>query len=366
MTVDRDLLDALRATARRFAEREVVPMVGTELRDGDLAQVPALLAKAASIGLLAAPGFDVGESGIGIWAASGGADGDEVSAALLEEVAVECAGFAACLHHAGLAQAELGGAGEGAWPTGAVGLFDRGWRAGWQAFLHPPVGAVRLCAGRLSGAVGPVPSAPGTAAFVIYAAGPEGWQRALVMRDAAGLVCADAGPRTGLAALDMVGLGFPGAGVAISRQLHPRPPVEYVRRLCLGLAAIALGNARGGLRASQRYAEERHQGGSAIGRYATVRLLIGESRARLAAASAHLAAAAAPGPAAAWRAVAARLQVPTQCLRAVSACLQVLGGYGYIEDYRLEKRLRDAMTLAGSGIDANALRLMCAEPPEIG
>lgn len=364
MTVDSYLMEALRATARRFAERKVADMVGTELRDGDLSRVPDLMAEATSIGLLPATECGAEEDRTGIWANLSEPHGDPVSVALLEEIAVECAGFAACLHHAGLGLAELDGRVDEDAPISTVGLFAASWRPDWPSLYHPPAGVARLFEGSLTGAVGPVPAAPGSAAFIIYAAGPDGWRRAWVKRDSAGLDCTDAGQRTGLAALALVDLEFSDVEVNGSRELAPRQPVEYVRRLCLGLAAIALGNARGALRTAERYATERYQGGGAIAGHASVRLLIGEARSRFAAASAHLAAAALPGPAASWRAVAARHQVATQSLDVVSACLQVLGGYGYIEDYRLAKRLRDAMTLAVSAIDANALRLMCAEAPD--
>ena len=44
-------------------------------------------------------------------------------------------------------------------------------------------------------------------------------------------------------------------------------------------------------------------------------------------------------------------------------CIQFLGGYGYMEEYRLEKRLRDAMTLKSLAVDPNTLRRLCAARP---
>jgi alkylation response protein AidB-like acyl-CoA dehydrogenase len=364
MHVDDDLLGAVRDTARRFAARDVAPMLAAEGRDGDLSKVPELLARAASIGLIPAPGAGDADPGAGIWARSAGPATDLISVALVEEVAVACAGFAACLHHAGLAARDLDQDPAGRAVAPAIALFGPGWRPDWRAFLHPPDGAASLRDGRLNGRVGPVHAPPGCGAFIVYASGPGGWERALVMRDAPGLAATDPGPRTGLAALDMVFLGFTDVGVAARHALGPATPLDYLRRLFLGLAAIALGNARGALMAAERYARERRQGGRAIDEHPAVRLLLGDARSRVAAAGAHLSAAAAPGPDAAWRAVAARLRVTAQCHSVVSDCLQVLGGYGYIEDYRLEKRLRDSLTLAGSAIDPNALRLMCAGAPD--
>jgi alkylation response protein AidB-like acyl-CoA dehydrogenase len=44
-------------------------------------------------------------------------------------------------------------------------------------------------------------------------------------------------------------------------------------------------------------------------------------------------------------ALQARLAVVEHAQRAVTNCLQTLGGYGYMEDYGFEKRLRDVSTL---------------------
>jgi len=49
----------------------------------------------------------------------------------------------------------------------------------------------------------------------------------------------------------------------------------------------------------------------------------------------------------------------------VNDSLQVLGGYGYMEDYRLEKRLRDALTLrSAAGRADDLLRLVATSAGE--
>ena len=64
-----------------------------------------------------------------------------------------------------------------------------------------------------------------------------------------------------------------------------------------------------------------------------------------------------------WEAMAAKLRITLECDQAVTDCLQVLGGYGYMEDYRMEKRLRDSLTLKAMAIEPNNLRLLCAASP---
>ena len=45
------------------------------------------------------------------------------------------------------------------------------------------------------------------------------------------------------------------------------------------------------------------------------------------------------------RAAAAKLAATELAARAVTDSMQVLGGYGYMEDFGMEKRLRDVMVL---------------------
>ncbi len=387
--MDTEQLNAMRETARRFARREVAPLVGTEGRDGDLGGLEGVLVRAAEAGILASADPDGAGFEYGVWGRASVQEGAAASVAVLEELAVECAGVAACVHFAGLGALELVGeemAGEalvGEESIGgpvAVALFGRGWRVSWSGLQTPPPGAVHLGAGGLMGACDFVYGAPGTRRYVVFAAGDHGWERALVAAEAEGLTTASVESRMGLAAASVAHLQFDAVGVSPSRRLASASasatPQAHVRRLMLGLAALAVGNARGALREARRYAEERFQGGAQIEDHPAVQLLLGDSASRVAAASAWLREAAAPGvvPDAGgdgdgedqtplWRAFAAKLRCCAECGRAVTDSLQVLGGYGYMEEYRLEKRLRDAMTLEAMAIEPNTLRLLCATNP---
>jgi alkylation response protein AidB-like acyl-CoA dehydrogenase len=67
-----------------------------------------------------------------------------------------------------------------------------------------------------------------------------------------------------------------------------------------------------------------------------------------------------------FRCAVARVRVVSGCAEAVSDCLQVLGGYGYMEDYGLEKRLRDALVLDGIGGGRDAITLFLGRAVEDG
>jgi alkylation response protein AidB-like acyl-CoA dehydrogenase len=378
--MDGEQLSAMRETARRFARREVAPLVGTEGRDGDLGRLEGVLARAGEAGILASADPEGAGFEYGVWGRASLDEGAASSVAVLEELAVECAGVAACVHFAGLGVLELAGeelAGEelaGEDPAGgdlhrgpvAVAILGRGWRVTWSGLETPPPGAVQLGAGGLMGTCNFVYGAPGTHQYVVYAAGDRGWERALVTVGAEGLNAASVEPRMGLSAARVEHLNLEAVEVVPRRRLAPATPGAHVRRLMLGLAALAVGNARGALREGRRYAEERFQGGAQIEDHSAVQLLLGDSATRVAAAAAWLREAATrdgEDSASLWRAFAAKLRCCVACGQAVTDSLQVLGGYGYMEEYRLEKRLRDAMTLEAMVVNPNTLRILCATDP---
>ncbi len=99
--------------------------------------------------------------------------------------------------------------------------------------------------------------------------------------------------------------------------------------------------------ATREYALARSQGGKLIVFHPAVQLLLGSAEARVVSCRAALRGLA--DDASIRTAAMLKVRVLEDCAQAVSDSLQVFGGYGYMEDYRLEKRLRDALTLKSLG-----------------
>ena len=364
--MDRRQLMAFAQTAARFAKQEIEPMVGTETRDGDLSALPEILAKADRAGLLADTNPDSVGFDYGVWGRATVEEGSVFSLAVLQQLARACAGVAACIHFHGLGTLLATEIPEAEGPA-AVALLDRNWRLTWEAIASPP----DLCATlspkngglQLNGATGYVQKPPGCKGFVVYASGDSGWQPVFVREDAEGLTVTQPGERIGLSALPFVDLSFENVPIQSIHLLVPRDPSTFIRRMLLGLCAIAVGNARAAIDIAKDYARQRYQGGATIDAHAAVRILLGDSASRVDACESYLnqvVATEADNNATLWRAFAAKLRITTECAQAVTDCLQVLGGYGYMEDYRLEKRLRDAMTLKALALRPDDLRMLCA------
>jgi alkylation response protein AidB-like acyl-CoA dehydrogenase len=364
--VDSGAVRALARTASDFCARHVAPMVAAEGRDGDLERLGVLIDEAEAVGLMATPDPDSQGHEYGVWGTACLDEGSRASLAMLEEVATVCAGVAGCLHASGLGALEMAGS-ELRPRRVAVALLGDGWRF-LEAGRDRPSEHAATIRDRQGGVadVGTkafVHAVPGWDGCVVYGAGEVGWQRAFVRRDDAGVEVVPAARTMGLAAVETFELTFAGAAVRREHRLTPGSPRSYLTRHLLGLAAVAVGNARGAVAAAREYAEQRFQGGDQIEGHAAVQALIGDALSRVEAGAAFLQRAAEEdvGSAVALSvAAAAKLRCTVDCCQAVTDSLQVFGGYGYMEDYRLEKRLRDAITLKSMSPAPGALRRMVA------
>ncbi|MCU0265299.1 MAG: acyl-CoA dehydrogenase family protein [Actinomycetia bacterium] len=116
----------------------------------------------------------------------------------------------------------------------------------------------------------------------------------------------------------------------------------------LGIAACAVGLAQAALDAAVGYARERRQFGRPVAEHQGLTFLLADMATQVAAAralyldAARLRDAGRPfGTAAAM----AKLFATDAAMRVTTDAVQVLGGYGYVEDYQVERYLREAKLL---------------------
>lgn len=117
---------------------------------------------------------------------------------------------------------------------------------------------------------------------------------------------------------------------------------EWLHCVELWRSGIVLANARSALREAWHYARSRQQGGARLVDHRTVQSLFAEPLAHLLAAEALWEQATSEKRLVPWVIVLAARVGEQAC----HAAQQILGGYGYMRDYRVEHRLRDAKTLA--------------------
>jgi hypothetical protein len=118
----------------------------------------------------------------------------------------------------------------------------------------------------------------------------------------------------------------------------------------LGIAAISIGIAQSAYLKAFNYAHQRYQRGSVIKNIESVQMLLGSSKAKIETAKNTLFSfTAIDSNLLLKHAAHSKLTVTTMCSQVVTDCLQVFGGYGYMEDFGIEKKFRDINTLTTIG-----------------
>jgi len=113
----------------------------------------------------------------------------------------------------------------------------------------------------------------------------------------------------------------------------------------IGIGALAIGLGRASLETATAYAKQRTQFGKAIAEFQMIQWKLAKARTELDAARLLIHRAAALADAGRQFGVAAskgKLYASEAASRAANDSLQVLGGYGYLRDYPIERHLRDA------------------------
>jgi alkylation response protein AidB-like acyl-CoA dehydrogenase len=133
-------------------------------------------------------------------------------------------------------------------------------------------------------------------------------------------------------------IGAPGDGFGIAMRVFERSRP--------GIAAQAVGIAQGALDVAARYAGERRQFGKPIGEFQMVAAMLADMDAATEAARSLLYRACAEidagSPDAARWAALCKLVAGDTAMRVTTDAVQVLGGYGYIGEYPVERMMRDA------------------------
>ena len=115
--------------------------------------------------------------------------------------------------------------------------------------------------------------------------------------------------------------------------------------LCMVTAAASCGLMDGVLKKALKYAAERYQGGKMIIDHSHVRNILGRMRAEAVTGWGAVSHHAAQGPDHV-AALGIKVSVTESAVKVCTDAVQLLGGYGYMRDYGLEKAMRDAAVLS--------------------
>ena len=121
----------------------------------------------------------------------------------------------------------------------------------------------------------------------------------------------------------------------------------------IGIAALALGIARGAFEAALRYSQERQQFGKAIAEFQGIRWKLADMATEMEAARLLIDQASRmkdSGLTVTKQSSMAKLYASEMAVRVTNEAIQIHGGYGYLKDYPVEKYFRDAkLSTIGEG-----------------
>ena len=345
----------LRQTLRDFAARELAP--GAGVRD-ETARFPAeLIPKLAALGLF----------GINIPQEYGGAGFDSLGAAIIiEEIArVDAAVALMIASHNSLSAAHILGFANEEQKRKYLPPLASGEKLGAWALTESCSGsdaaALRTSAGLerdhwiLNGQKQFITQGSVAGIYVIMAStdpsrGKHGISAFIVERGTPGLSAGKIENKLGVRASDTATLHLddlrvPEKNLLGERNGAFRNVLQVLQGGRIGIAAIALGLARGALEESLKYCAERKQFGKALAEFQAIQWMLADMATELDAARLLVQRAARLkdiGEPFAKAASQAKLYAAELAMRATSKAIQIHGGYGYLKDYPVERYFRDA------------------------
>ena len=208
-----------------------------------------------------------------------------------------------------------------------------------------PIFATTLDGGAVSGTKRMVVNGSRASRFLVVAESHGAPVLTSVDGAASGLSRGERATTMGLSALDLSTVAFEDAA---AERVAGDPVGALVARRRAGVAAVAVGVARSSLRHAVRYAEERAQFGRSLSRFDAIQAKLADVTSRTAAAESLVRAVAADldaGAPSTGRAASAKIVASEAAMFAADEAVQIFGGYGYMRDYPVEKRMRDAKGL---------------------
>ena len=355
--------ELLRKTVRQFVQSRVEPQAMAH--DESQTFNTELLRELGELGLI----------GVTIPEEAGGAGLDATASCIVhDELAYADPGFTlGYLAHALLFVNNFYWAGNAAQRQRYLGRTLSGELVGAMGMTEPAVGTdvlgMQTTARRdgdhyvLNGRKTFITNAPEAGVFLVYAKLADRITTFLIERELPGFSTSAKIPKMGMRASTMAELIFEDCRVPAENLLGTEGGgiTNMMRNLeieRIGLAAMSVGMARRCLDAMVTYATERRSFGKPLADHGQIQKYIAESYAKVEAMRAlvyNVAATVGPSQRSRLGTDAAKLFAATAAKEVADAAVQVLGGYGYCTEYRVEQFLRDTklIEIGGGTLEAH-------------
>ena len=351
-------------SVKDFSKREIIPFLQNDLPDGDLTQMADVIEKLYELGIITYPQKESEGFEIGVWGVFTNDVGSKYSVKLLSEIAKTCGSTAFVVHNQGVAAniihslnldlniplKKIAFALQDLSGLPYVGTFNN------PAENKPAKIETSIIKVDdyyiLNGNKTFVYKQKGTDRLLIPALFEGKWTLLIVPANAEGINYKDVGRRTGLRYLQLNHISFKNVklntGALIAKG---QEALNLLKRAMvmnwLGISAIGKGIAEGSILAAEQYASERHQGGTLIENHGAIKTMFSNAynKTKIANSIINNVSEIKPDFDTMLNSAQAKLVTLDECSKVVSDMMQVFGGYGYMQDYRMEKRLRDIQVL---------------------
>ncbi len=345
----------VRDTAREFATQELKPNAARWEKDGWIAD--EAVKKLGELGLL-------GMMVPGDW---GGSYTDYVAYALaIEEIAAGCGATAALVSvHSSVGCGPVLKFGTEAQKARYLSDMAQGEKIGCFCLTEPQAGSeahnlktravLKDGEWHLNGTKQFITNGKRAKVAIVFAvtdpeAGKKGISAFIVPTDSPGFLVGRPEHKLGIRASDTCAITFDDCRVGEDALLGPRGKglsiaLSNLEGGRIGIAAQAVGIARAAFEAALAYAQTRKQFGQRIGEFGSIGNLLADMEISINAArhlTHHAARLRSAGEPCLSEACQAKLYASEMAERVCSRAIQIHGGYGYLEDYGVERNYRDA------------------------
>ena len=345
----------VRDTAREFAASELKPNAARWEKEGWIAD--EAVKKLGELGLL----------GMMVPADWGGSYTDYVAYALaIEEIAAGCGATAALVSvHSSVGCGPILKFGSEAQKQHYLSDMAQGEKIGCFCLTEPQAGSeahnlktravLKDGQWHLDGSKQFITNGKRAKVAIVFAVtdpelGKKGISAFIVPTDSPGFLVGRAEHKLGIRASDTCPITFDNCRVGEDALLGPRGKglsiaLSNLEGGRIGIAAQAVGIARAAFEAALAYAQTRKQFGQRIGEFGSVANLLADMEISINAArllTHHAARLRSAGEPCLSEACQAKLYASEMAERVCSRAIQIHGGYGYLEDYGVERNYRDA------------------------
>ncbi len=198
--------------------------------------------------------------------------------------------------------------------------------------------------------------------YAVFTKGEDGYYLAWIDRHAKNMKLSQPAGLLGIRTVSCIDAAFEATPVISGTKDGLDALLYTIAILSLFNSACAYATAGAGLKKAWEYTEQRYQGGWMIENYDAIKLMYSKNKALIESSKTAILSVADNFETSSSKSmqefIRVKISATENAVKALLDAIQMHGGYGYMRDYGIEKRFRDAVTLSLLPVDNTRLSLM--------